>query len=795
MKDEGREPDNLLRALILSSLITRRLRPCSKATYGKLHQRAFKMVDQLQKANEVAAEERAPRRRSAPWLLGGLVLLLLFTLVALQAFGLWTVVPPDTTSDTLLLYALSSLNFAAFVVFSFIFIRNLLKLRRERKERQLGSKLKTRLVVSFISLSLLPITAMALFSYLFFNRTLEKWFSSLPEEVIREAMEVERRAVVSQSSSLRETATIIAVTIDGEEEAAYAPKLSQLIAGGNLAAVEVVGSDGQTLVRSEAQIPEAERAALERELASARAGAGGADESLVDGKGFDVVAVPLSGNRKLLVARMGLSGSNLGETITGSKSEYNKLVAKQRKVRLLGLSTLGLMTLLLLFAATWIAIHLARGIAKPIRALAEASDEVARGNLAHRVTTIADDELAILADSFNQMTAQLAENRRKIEAGAAELREKNLALEERRNYIETVLESLSTGVISLDESDRVTTINASAAEMLKLESAPPPKTELAAIVSTEDHSVLDRLLRRARRTGHAAEQTELRRSLSPDGTSLPVALTATALRSTSGGGRGVVLVIEDLSELLAAQRAAAWSEVARRMAHEIKNPLTPIQLSAERIARNFKRGTNGENGREFVRSNGDSERVAQVVDECTATIAREVAGLKAMVDEFSRFARLPHAQLEAADLNEVVRQAVALYEERLDGVRMDVRLAQHLPSTMLDREQMRRVFVNLIDNALEALAGLEGERRITVATAHDHARGVVLAEVTDTGHGIPRADFNRLFQPNFSTRERGTGLGLAIVQRIITDHSGRIRVAANHPRGAKFIIELPATNA
>jgi PAS domain S-box-containing protein len=755
------------------------------------------MSNQPRKESEEKTES-APRRRAAPWLWGGLVLILLFTLVALQAFGLWTVLPPDTTSDTLLIYALSSLNFAAFVVFSFIFIRSLLKLRRERRERQLGSKIKTRLVVSFISLSLLPITAMALFSYLFFNRTLEKWFYRLPEEVIREAIEVERKAVINQSRNLRETATMLAVIIEEQPEVEHERTLGRLIGSGNLAAVEIVSADGQTLARAESQIPAEERAELDQALSAARV-SNSADESLVDGKGFDVVSVPLSNERKLLVAPMRLSASNLNETITGSQSEYNKLVAKQRKVRLLGLSTLGLMTLLLLFAATWIAIHLARGIAKPIRALAEASNEVARGNLSHRVTTVADDELALLADSFNQMTAQLEENRRKIEAGAKELREKNLALEERRNYIETVLESLSTGVISLDESDRVTTINAAAAEMLKLESAPPAKTELAGLVSADDHVVLDRLLRRARRTGHSAEQTQLGRNSSPDNTSIPVALNATALRSSSGEGRGVVLVIEDLSELLSAQRAAAWSEVARRMAHEIKNPLTPIQLSAERIAKNFHRGTNGENSKEFSASNGDAarerERVAQVVDECTATIAREVAGLKAMVDEFSRFARLPHAQLEPADLNDVVLQAVALYEDRLNGARMDVRLAQRLPSTMLDAVQMRRVLVNLIDNALEAMIQLEDERRVTIATAHDPARGVVMVEVTDTGHGIPRSDFGRLFQPNFSTRERGTGLGLAIVQRIITDHSGRIRVAANHPRGAKFTIELPAASS
>ena len=244
--------------------------------------------------------------------------------------------------------------------------------------------------------------------------------------------------------------------------------------------------------------------------------------------------------------------------------------------------------------------------------------------------------------------------------------------------------------------------------------------------------------------------------------------------------------MEDLSELLAAQRAAAWSEVARRMAHEIKNPLTPIQLSAERIARSFHRSQQADGS-----AGGERERVARVIDECTATITREVASLKAMVDEFSRFARLPHAQLELADLNEVVQQSVALYEDRLGDVRLDVRLARALPQAMLDAEQLRRVFVNLIDNALEALAEVDHERRITIATGYDPSRGLLLAEVRDSGHGIAPADFPRLFQPYFSTRGRGTGLGLAIVQRIITEHGGRIRAEANHPRGAKFSIELP----
>ena len=750
------------------------------------------MSQKTRTTSEEVTGELKPRRRTAPWLLGGLVLLPLSVLIALQAFGLWAVVPPDTASDTLLLYALSSLNFAAFIVFSFIFIRNLIKLRRERRERKLGSKIKTRLIVYFISVSLLPITAMAVFSYLFLNRSLEKWFYRLPEDIVNEAVKVQRESQEVQARSLRENASLLAVMLDGMPEFNHENALTRFVESGNLAAIEITGAGGELLLRSETQLPDAERVELEAALTTARQ-SGGTDATLSDGKGFDVATVPLSGDRFLSVASPRRVASALSEILTDSRSEYSKLVARQRKVRLLGLSTLGLLTLLLLFASTWIAIHLARGLAKPIQALAEASNEIARGNLSHRVETIAEDELALLADSFNQMTAQLEENRRHIEAGATELREKNLALEERRNYIETVLESLSTGVISLDESGQVTTINAAAAAMLRLEALPPTRTTLGNITSPEDSAVIERLIRRARRMNRATEQTELARGNSPDGAALPVALTATTLRAPDGEERGVVIVIEDLSELLTAQRAAAWSEVARRMAHEIKNPLTPIQLSAERIAKNFHRGTNGDSNGGGNGAAVERARVAQVVDECTATITREVAGLKAMVDEFSRFARLPHARLEAADLNEIVSQAVALYEERLDGVRLDVALAPQLPLAMLDAEQVRRVFVNLIDNALEALENIEGEQRITVATACDPSRGLLLAEVTDTGHGIPRSDYRRLFQPYFSTRGRGTGLGLAIVQRIITDHGGRIRAEANRPRGAKFTIEIPTT--
>ena len=732
------------------------------------------------------------RRRILLWFLGGTVLLLLAIIVS-QQLWLWTVIRPDTAADTLMLYTLSTLNFVAFVVFLFIFVRNLLKLRRERKERQLGSKVKTRLLVYFISISFLPITAMAVFSYLFLNRSLEKWFNPFPDEILQQASEVKRETLSSQDQTLRDTASLLVMLLNRQTPEQRSATMQQIVGSGQLVRIEISGK-GQPASAVSKNLSPADSEQLEKLFNEVRVSHGPAGVNLVDGKEFDALAVPMNDTEMLIIAPQKRSLNDLTELVTGSERDYQDLVSKQRRVRLLGLSTLGLMTLILLFVSSWVAIYLARGIATPIKALAEASKEVARGNLAHRVTTIADDELALLAESFNQMTTQLEENRSRIEAGAAELRDKNLALRERRNYIETVLQSLSTGVISIDENDGVTTLNAAASRMLALVNKVEGNPKLSSLIGTEDWLIVDRLLRRARRTGHATEQTQLESGAANGNGPLPVAITATALRDSQGPRRGVVLVIEDLSELLTAQRAAAWSEVARRMAHEIKNPLTPIQLSAERIAKSYGRiKANGSNGSSYPTDDrADEKRVAAVITECTETISREVAGLKAMVDEFSRFARLPATRLELASLNDVVTQATGLYEDRLDGANLRVELDQSLPPAMLDVEQIKRVFVNLIDNALAAMASVPGEREIRIVTKHDAERSLLRAEVSDSGQGIEPSDFRRLFEPYFSRRDSGTGLGLAIVQRIILEHGGHIRAERNEPRGARFVIELPA---
>ena len=730
------------------------------------------------------------RRRILLWVLGATVLLLLAIIVS-QQLWLWTVVRPETPADALMLYALSTLNFVAFVVFLFIFVRNLLKLRRERKERQLGSKVKTRLLVYFISISFLPITAMAVFSYLFLNRSLEKWFNPFPDEIVQQATEVKRLTLASQDQTLRNTASLLVMLLGPKTPEERQATIQQIVDSGQLVRVDIAGRD-QSLTYQSPNLSTEDADQLQKLFDNVRQ-QGPEGSNQIDGKEFDALAVSLTAGEMLIIAPQKRASNDLTDLVAGSERDYQDLVSKQKRVRLLGLSTLGLMTLILLFVSSWVAIYLARGIATPIKALAEASNEIARGNLAHRVTTIADDELALLAVSFNQMTTQLEENRARIEASATELRDKNLALRERRNYIETVLQSLSTGVVSLDEDDCVTTLNASAARMLGRVHKSDDRPKLSGLIAADDWLVVERLVRRARRIGTASEQTQLESGAGNAGGPLPVSMTASALPHSRGPRRGVVLVIEDLSELLAAQRAAAWSEVARRMAHEIKNPLTPIQLSAERIAKSYGRATaNGGNGTSLSLTDDrlDEKRVAAVITECTETIAREVAGLKAMVDEFSRFARLPAIRLESANLNDVITHAAGLYQERLDGVSLTLDLARELPSSLLDVEQIKRVFVNLIDNALEALVSVTDEKLITIITSHDGEK--LRAEISDTGKGIEPSDLRRLFEPYFSRRASGTGLGLAIVQRIIMDHGGHIRAERNHPRGARFVIELPA---
>ena len=693
------------------------------------------------------------------------MLVSLSVLVLLQTSNLWKDFTVETASDTLLLYALSSLNFIAFVIFGFIFLRSITKLMRERRTLQLGSKIKTRLLLYFAAVSLLPIIAMAGFSYLFMNRALERWFAQFPEEVVIQARDVQRRAIAEEERRLNETAAIIASTLDNRSVTDR--ELDSIAEAGNLSRIEVLSADNQIIASGGAEKSLERHAELEAILAKIHSGES-LDATFADGKGFDAAIVEIPGGRKLVVIPSARVDSGVIEMADNSLVQFDLLKQKQLSVRQIGLLTLGVLTFLLIFASSWTAFYIARGLTVPIKALAEGADKIARGNLGHQVDVLAEDELGLLVAAFNQMSSRL-------EANSSELRD-------RRRYIETVLESLPTGVISFDDKNSIGTINGAAVSILKLKDH-PVGSQLSDVVSDENRTILDRVISRAKRIGSASEQTVLR---TEDG-ELPVALTATALAAEGGA----VVVIEDLSELIAAQRASAWQEVARRMAHEIKNPLTPIQLAAERVAKRFAESTHVSVMPAGGVGNVADDRMKSVVDESTATILREVQSLKSMVDEFTRFARLPNAKPEPGDLNDVIRQVMALYEDRLDEIQIDRALAEELPAALIDTEQLKRVYVNLIDNSIEAFDEDQEDKRVTISSRYDMARDLIVSEISDNGRGIAPADLQKLFQPYFSTKGRGTGLGLAIVSRIITEHNGKIKAVANNPRGARFIVELP----
>jgi len=464
---------------------------------------------------------------------------------------------------------------------------------------------------------------------------------------------------------------------------------------------------------------------------------------------------PLPGMGEMaVIVRMPLDLDRVQRDLQKQISDYDQLAATKKETRNFYLQLLVLITLFVLFVAVWVALFLARQITGPVTALLDAARAVRGGDLAYRVQVAATDEFATLVRTFNEMTQDLETNRNE--------------LERRRRFTEAVLESIPTGVVSLEADGTVRLTNRAFHNMFPLAAQPQ---RLADLIPAGMQNDLSRLLKSARRTGSASRQVELVDSRASRHFSVTVAALSPGVTS------GYVLMIEDTTDLLRAQQAEAWHEVARRIAHELKNPLTPIALSSQRILRQIEK------------SNTPPE-VRQIVQRCCETIWREVDTVKTLVDEFSQFARFPAAHPVASDLNEVVRNALTVFEGRLGGVTVRLNLAAGLPAVLLDAEQFKRVVVNLVDNAAEAMQEAP-YKELAIATALA-APDVVELSISDTGCGITTEDKAKLFMPYFSTKAHGTGLGLAIVSHVVKEHRGTIRVEDNQPVGARFIIELPA---
>ena len=694
-------------------------------------------------------------------------------------------VGPGGTSDILWLYTLSAINFLAFVVFLMVLGRNVLKLMRERSTNQIGARFKIQLVLFSIAISLLPLIFLFFFSYGLINRSIDKWFS-FPAQRILEDATVLKNAYTERELNLLETATTdlaknVAHSEDKWDSPDWPDKLKTWSGDPNTAYIEVVrgSSEYNTPVDKVAAYGLGVSATLALARGEIRAGKSEKRELPAANNGICLIVwKSVDGTGAILIREVPLDLAAKMTGITDSKKNFDSLARQIRGIKTSIILALAWITVLLLFAAMWFALHMARGITEPIDELVKGTYQVAHGNLDYQVRTQARGELALLVTSFNEMAAELLTTRKQIDKSTSELQNVNLVLEERRGYIETILQSLSTGVISLDSDECLTTINDRAVAMLQLGTRPVDGTPLSEFFGSSNYLAVSKLIRKARRVGNIAKDLELEL---PDKSSVPTATSVMPLKGADRKYQGTVVMIEDLTELIKAQRSAAWSEVARRMAHEIKNPLTPIQLSAERIARRFKRGS----GEMTI------EQIEPIVTEGTATIIREVDALKRMVDEFSRFARMPKPKPAPTSLNDVVEKTVALYTDRTNGISLHEKLDPGMPLLNLDSDQFKQVLVNLIDNAIEAISDKSKVGQITIETLHQANEGKVRLVVNDTGDGVPLANRDKLFLPYFSTKRRDTGLGLAIVNHIVIEHGGRIFVDDNKPKGARFVVELP----
>lgn len=726
-------------------------------------------------------DQNRSRRKSLIIGLGIAIFLLFLVLISQQTFNL-TFLRPGSVQQTLVLTALSALVFLLFVALTFVLLRNLLKLLAERRGGVLGSKFRTKMVFGALLMSFTPALFMFLFTYLLTNRSIDRWFSS-PVQNLSESSEQIAGLLVqyAQSNAQAEAQTLAGSrTIQNAFESRnFSPATATL-------REEKPALQGgfSILLRDRALAASINLPSEWNELGEPLLQALQTSHRLQWGNADYVVASTSVGNGGLVITAIPLPESFAASMnhIAESQRNYQALGSNRKALRRTYILLLLLITALVLFAATWLSLFISRLVTRPVAALAAATEELSQGHFSHRVAVAAADELGELVSSFNRMAGDLEESREKIEQSTRELAQANSDIEKRRRQTEIILENIPTGVLSLDSAGKIRQANPAFIRLLRFReressnSAPEnfEGVSLRDIFGTEISTQLIHLMRKADRMGNTTSQFELQSG----NDNLNVAITVASLR-IERQRLGYVLVFEDFTELLRAQKQAAWREVARRVAHEIKNPLTPIALSAERIRRHLDRG-----------ATPDRNSVA-VMHGCAETISHAVETVRRLVDEFSTLARFPTAQPRPNEINGIIESALQLFQGRLDGIRIHAQLASNLPSVLADPDAMRRAIANLVDNAAEALQD-SLVKEIYISTNVVETREAVEIVVADTGHGITTEVKERLFLPYFSTKKRGTGLGLHIVSRIMQEHGGSIRVEENQPAGARFILELPA---
>jgi len=735
--------------------------------------------------------EQGRRKRNLLVIIGALLVLALVGALSLELRT-----PELPVASNIVVFALFNLNLIVFLLLLVLLFRNLVKLWFERRQQVIGAKFKTKLVFAFLSLALAPAILIFIIASNFINKSIEGWFKPQVERPLDQALAVAQAYYHNLEATALRHGQHIARVIDRERLldearretlAAYLVEQQEQL---GVSTLTVFKASGQEVVHVKdpglGDLPT--RDVSESQL---RRGLTGVEVTTVrELPSGDLVEaiVPIrtprsavaAGERPLAgVVVVGIHVTDRLEAkirgISQAFRQYKQLRLLKNPIKGIYILLFLLLTLIIVFCFAWFGLYLARGITGPIEQLAEGTREVAAGNLSYKVQARADDEIGVLVESFNRMTDDISESKRRLEEAYLDLQDKHTELEERRRYIETVLEAITTGVVSFDPDNRLTTMNRAAARMFGLEGAAEVGRALEDVFASgalRDVMILVQRVRRAR-SGSVEQELHVR---GREGR-ISLLASATALRGPDGGYAGAVLVFDDLTELLKAQRLAAWREVAQRIAHEIKNPLTPIQLSAQRLRRRL------------ARDPGQDQRL---VIECTETIIQEVDGLKRLVDEFSRFARMPALAPRPTDVRPLVEGVAALYRESHPTLRLVTRYPEAIPLLEVDPDHIKRAILNLVDNAVAAVGGA-GNVEVEVRAPADG--GGVQLVVTDDGPGISAEDKEKLFLPYFSTKVNGMGLGLPIVYEIVAEHGGAIRVEDNVPRGSRFVLDLPLARA
>jgi len=680
------------------------------------------------------------------------------------------------------------LDSVGLVVLSLLLSRNLIRAYFEKRHRLIGSGFRAKLIAAFIGFALIPTVMLATVASGVISEVIEVWFNDQIMQVLNDSEELAQFYHEDRVDLAVNSARAISKEIFRED--ILSPEHRELLISAmgrkrteyNLAGVEVFSPRMETLAR--VVHPDLTDAVLSLpvgqlvlQVLDTREELNSVQEAPV-GRLVRAATPILSNTTPDKVSGVVVVSAYIPESllvkmdvIAKQFNDYRQMKEMKAPIKVGAYLFVAVVTVLILFGATWFGFYVARGITVPIQRLAEGTEAVAKGDLDVKIEVNATDEIGTLVESFNRMTSDLRQSKSRLEEANYSLLQSNTEIDQRRAYTETVVETIASGVLSISADAKITTFNPSAERILGISGEQfrgRPVTEafkefqLTLFQSAYDHMLVD-----GRESYSSAGQMEAHGML------LTIGLNVSRMRNEAGNDLGFVFVFEDRTELIKAQKTAAWQEVAQRIAHEIKNPLTPIQLSAQRLRKKF-----------FEKS-PDFEKI---FDQSTNVIVAEVSSLKRMVDEFSKFARMPAPHMTRESLGNIIQKVVSLYAGAHRDVELMVNLDDSLPEISCDVEQIRRVFVNLFDNAVQAM---NSRGRIWVSTECDRRRHRVIVRVADEGAGIQPEDQEKLFIPYFSRKRTGTGLGLAIVHRIITDHNGAIRAENNQPKGAVFTFDLP----